>query len=414
VSQTIGVIGAGVIGVACARALQRAGRDVVLFDPLPPGSCCSAGNAGHIALDHIRPLARPDILAAVPRMLASRTAPLIVRWRGLPALTPWLTRFALAAHPRQVGIATAALSALLGTALADWQNELELSGLSSLLRQQGGLNVVETRQGLAALRREANVLDAQAVPYWDLSPSQVVERLPGLSVSSQGGRLFPQSAHVVDPLQVVASLAKRFVADGGTLIPAPVTDFEQQDTRITGVNTPNATYPVSAIVLASGVATAGLARRLRFHLPLTAERGYHVMIPSGSIGVEMPVTFNERGFVVTPMAKGIRLAGTVELGAGQRHPDWSRADIFAAHVRALFGKSVNVLSRWHGDRPTLPDYLPAIGHAPGLTNVLVAAGHQHLGLTLAAVTARIVASLAAGRAVDIDLRPLSPARFHRR
>src|SRR5258708_38477329 len=109
----IAVIGAGVVGVACARALQRAGRRVTIYDPEPPGRGCSFGNAGHIAVDHIRPLARLDILAQVPRMLTDPLGPLAIRWRDAVGLVPWLTRFALAARPAQVERGTAALAALL-------------------------------------------------------------------------------------------------------------------------------------------------------------------------------------------------------------------------------------------------------------------------------------------------------------
>src|ERR1700722_15511233 len=108
VARTIAVIGAGVIGVACARALQRDGHRVTIYDPEPPGSGASFGNAGHLAIDHIRPLARLDILRQVPRMLADPLGPLCIRWRDAPGLAPWLARLALASRPAQGERRTAA------------------------------------------------------------------------------------------------------------------------------------------------------------------------------------------------------------------------------------------------------------------------------------------------------------------
>ncbi len=408
------VIGAGVIGVACARALQRAGQRVVLFDPQPPGALCSSGNAGHIALDHVRPLARPDVLAALPRMLADSRGPLILRWRGLPALSPWLARFALAARPARVAHGTIALAALLGSALADWRAELAASGVSAMLRQDGALNVMETPAGAAAAVAEGRILAAYGVMFQDLSAAQVMDHLPGLVTAPAAGRLYPNAAHVINPFRLVQALAERFAADGGSIVATPVTGFRHAGPRIAALLTPNGEHGVETVVLTAGLASAGLARHLRLSLPLTAERGYHAMLPAGALAVPLPTTFNERGFVITPMEHGIRLAGTVELGAAGRAPDWARADILGDHVRHLFGSTIATMSRWQGDRPTLPDYLPALGRAPGTSNLIVAAGHQHLGLTLAAVTARMVAALVAGRAPDIDLHPFDPGRFSRR
>jgi glycine/D-amino acid oxidase-like deaminating enzyme len=408
---SIAVIGAGVVGVACARALQRAGQHVRLFDPSSPGALCSSGNAGHIALDHVRPLARPDVLAAVPRMLTSRLGPLIVRWRGIPSLAPWLARFALAARPPRVSAGTAALSALLRTALEDWQAELQRSGLSAMLRQEGALNVMETPAGAAAAIAEGRILSDHGVTFQDLSASEVMDHLPGLVVSASAGRLFPQAAHVIDPLRLVQALAERFVADGGEIVPTPVIDFRRIDGGIAALVTPLGDYPVRTVVLSAGLASTTLGRKLGLALPLTAERGYHAMLAVDAIPALLPTTFNERGFVVTPMAHGIRLAGTVELGAAGRAPDWARADILAEHVRHLFGRAVETTSRWQGDRPTFPDYLPALGPAPGTPNLIVAVGHQHLGLTLAAVSARLVTALVAGQPPGLDLRPFDPGRF---
>ncbi|MDR3538581.1 MAG: FAD-dependent oxidoreductase [Acetobacteraceae bacterium] len=413
-ADAVAVIGAGVLGVACARALQRAGRRVVLFDPEPPGALCSSGNAGHIALDHVRPLARPDVLAAAPRMLTDPLGPLILRWRGLPALSPWLARFALAARPMRVSAGTAALTALLATALQDWQAELLASGLSAMLRQEGALNVMETPAGAAAAAAEGRILAAHGMTFQDLTAAEVMQHLPALAITPASGRLYPQAAHVVDPFRLVQALADRFAADGGEIVPAPVTGFQRDGAQIAALATPHGEHPVDAVVLTAGLASAALGRQLGVSLPLTAERGYHAMLAIGALPVPLPTTFNERGFVLTPMEHGIRLAGTVELGAAGRAPDWARADILAAHVRQLFATQIETTSRWQGDRPTLPDYLPALGRAPGIANLVVAAGHQHLGLTLAAVSARIVAALVADEPPGIDLHPFDPGRFMRR
>ena len=350
------MIGAGVVGVACARALQQAGHGVILFDPAPPGSGCSFGNAGHIALDHIRPLARPDVLASVPRMVAAPLGPLALRWRGVPALPPWLARFGAAARPRRVPAGTAALAGLLASALPDWQAMLAGAGLSGMLRQEGALVVMETAGGAAAAAVEGRVLAKHGVPFQDLSGAEVRERVPGLAATPAAGRAYKQAAHVANPFRLVQALAERVVADGAHLLAAPVTGFRRNGPRIAAVLTPGGDTPVDAVILTAGLGSPALARQLGLNLPMTAERGYHAMLPLNELDVPMPVTFSERGFVITPMEHGIRLAGTVELGAG----------------------------------------------------------HQHLGLTLAAVTARLVAALLSCAPPGHDIRPFDPARFSSR
>jgi D-amino-acid dehydrogenase len=409
--MTTAVIGAGVVGVACARALQMQGHHVTLIDPAPPGSTCSFGNAGHIAIDHIRPLARPDVLAGVPRMLANPLGPLALRWRGVPALSPWLARFVGAARPQQVRAGTSALAGLLVTALADWQALLGAAGLSEMLRQQGALSIMETRAGLEAARAEGQVQAEHGVVFQDLSAAEARAMLPALAAKPAGGRLYPHAAHAINPFRLVQALAERVISDGGALVAQPVTGFIREGKAVSALETPGGRIPVKTVVLSAGVASPNLARQIGIHLPMTGERGYHAMLPRDALDVALPVTFTERGFVVTPMEHGIRLAGTVELGAGGRPPDWARADILADITRRLFGRTFAMTDRWQGDRPTLPDYLPAIGRAPGADNLVIAAGHQHLGLTLAAVTARLVVGLLGGAAQD--LTPFNPARFRR-
>jgi D-hydroxyproline dehydrogenase len=123
------------------------------------------------------------------------------------------------------------------------------------------------------------------------------------------------------------------------------------------------------------------------------------------------VSFMEAGFTCNPMSQGIRLAGTVEFGGGDK-PDWRRAEMLVSEFGRLFSRTTpKASSRWFGDRPTLPDYLPMIDELPTARNVFVATGHQHLGLTLAPVTGELIAQLISGVPTAVDLAPFKATRF---
>ena len=114
---------------------------------------------------------------------------------------------------------------------------------------------------------------------------------------------------------------------------------------------------------------------------------------------------------MTPMARGVRVAGTVELaGLGrEQHPGLLDLLRFASK-RALPGLG-EPSDPWLGFRPTLPDGLPVMGHASGSRRVVYAFGHQHIGLTLGGISGAIVADLVAGRSPALDLGAYSPRRF---
>ncbi len=112
------------------------------------------------------------------------------------------------------------------------------------------------------------------------------------------------------------------------------------------------------------------------------------------------------------MEHGLRLAGTVELAGLKAPPNYKRAQVLLDHARKLLpGLDAAGHTQWMGFRPSLPDSLPVIGKSPHHANVFFAFGHQHLGLTLAAVTGRFVADQVAGRSSDIDLTPYRIDRF---
>ena len=414
----VAVIGAGVVGMAAARAIQRTGRSVVVLDPLEPGRKTSFGNAGYIAIDHLLPLARPAIVKRLPRMLMDSKGPLTVHLPSLPYLVPWMARFARAAlSPVEVRRGIDSLAALMRDANTAWKSEIQYSGLGSLFRSKGALYVYETEAGFRNGSDQRALQRAEGVVFEELSGDQARALAPGLAPHIVHGVLYPEGMHTVDPYRVTLALAERFTAEGGRIEKAQVTGFDVvgagRDRRVTRVLTPSGATAVDGVVICAGRASGDITRHLGFRAPLVAERGYHVMLEPDNVRFDLPVAPSERGFFITPMQDGLRLAGTVELGAPDKPESWHRADILVRHLAELFpGVGGAEKSRWMGERPSLPDFRPAIGSAPGHANVWCGYGHQHVGLTLATATARLIVAAMDGEPLPSAVSvACDPGRF---
>ncbi len=412
VNPPIAVIGAGIVGMATARALQREGRRVLVYDPEEPGRKTSFGNAGFIAIDHLLPLCRPDVLRRVPRMLLDRNGPLTVHLPSLPWLLPWMMRFARSANDSEVTKGVDAFGVLMAEANASWKSEIQASGLGGLFRSLGALYVYETEAGFASGARERALQAAKGTAMEIIDGPRARELAPGLSPHIVKGVYYPHGMHTVSPYDVVKTLAERFVAEGGCIQQEKVTGFRVDNGRVLSMRTPTGDVTVRDVVICAGRASGNITRLLGFRAPLVAERGYHVMVEPTNVRFDLPVSPAERGFFITPMRDGLRLAGTVELSAPDRPPSWHRAELLKKHLNDIFpGVGGAETSRWMGERPSLPDFRPAIGRAPGLANVYCGYGHQHVGLTLATATGRLIARMMNGEALPAALASCDPGRF---
>ena len=407
------VIGAGIVGTATARALQRAGHSVTLVDSAEPGMTTSYGNAGFIAIDHLLPLARPSTLRRLPRMLMDRNGPLTVHLPSLPWLLPWMARFALAAYSKtEVQKGVDSFGVLMAEANIAWKTEIQASGLGELFKSKGALYVYESEASFNDGADERELQKAKGTEFEVVSGDRARELAPGLSDHIVRGVYYPQGIHTINPYRVVTTLAERFTADGGTLRRGRVRGFGRDGDKVTSVQLVVSELPAKAVVIAAGRASGELTRLLGFNAPLVAERGYHVMLAPDNVRFELPVSPAGRGFFITPMEEGLRIAGTVELAAPHQPPSWHRADLLIRHLKDIFpGVGGAERSRWIGERPSLPDFRPAIGRAPRLANVYCGYGHQHVGLTLATATGRLIARQMEGEPMPAALVACDPGRF---
>ena len=390
----IAVVGAGIVGVACALQLARHGKRVVLVDRQAPGMGASYGNAGHLATEQVFPIADLSILKRLPAMLMDPMGPLRLDWKYLPRALPWFVRLLLNLRSKPFRRSVAGIRALNEASLAAWQRLLGSVGQSELLREDGSLLVFEKPESRAAIdalqarMRQQNV----AVELWQASA--VKAAAPQLSEHLLGGLFFPATGHFLDPHQAVGALYEAARAVGVRFI-----QREVRGGRVTAdgvaLLTEQGELSAKQVLVACGAHSAPLTEALTgTRVPLDTERGYHLMLPNEHGRLPFAVTSLERKFIMTPMAGGLRLAGTVEFAGLQRPPNMARAWQLQRLSQGLFKRELDAAGAtpWMGFRPSLPDSLPVIDRVCD-GKVLLAFGHQHLGLTQAAVTAEMVAGL---------------------
>ncbi|WP_426133237.1 NAD(P)/FAD-dependent oxidoreductase [Pseudomonas sp. PWP3-1b2] len=410
----IAVVGAGIIGVACALQLARHGLRVIVLDPQAPGMGASYGNAGHLATEQVFPIADMSILTRLPGMLMDPMGPLRLDWKYLPRALPWFARLLLNLRPASYQRTVAGLRALNEASLGAWQRLLQSFDRPQLLREDGSLLVFERADSREAIDALQQRMQQQNVPVEFWSGEAVREAAPPLSERIKGGLFFPGTGHFLDPYQVVRELVDAAKAHGVQFLKQRVLEGRVEDTGVS-LRTDLGVLNARQVLIACGAHSAKLTAELTGkNVPLDTERGYHLMLPHERDRLPFAVTSLERKFIMTPMTGGLRLAGTVEFAGLERPADMRRAWQLHRLSQGLFRQDLSAegATPWMGFRPSLPDSLPIIDRVCD-GKVLLAFGHQHLGLTQAAVTAQMVVQFVAPPPSFSDLPAPAPFKLNR-
>jgi len=406
------VLGAGIVGVCVALALQRDGNAVTLIDRDDPGHGCSFGNAGIIHSGGCVPMATPGNIRSLPRTLFDPESALVIPLCYAPRLMPWLFRMLAESQPKRVEANARALLPLAQAAQAAYAPLLREAGAESVMPARGELYVYRTRRAFEAARWEMDLRRRFGIPVEDLGSEQVRQMEPALSPDYRYAHYQSASSFVTSPLRLVQSLAALFASKGGAIVKSEVRDARPHVAGGAVLLTAAGEMRAENLVICAGAYSKRFAARFGADVPLESWRGYHIVAPQGDIVLNGVVADGEKHIAVTPMEDGLRVAGLLELAGLEAPPNFARTRMFLRLARALIpGFPSEATSRWMGHRPGMPDSRPVIGRAPGRRDVYFAFGHGQLGLTFGAITGQLIADLAAGRPSAIDLHPYRAERF---
>lgn len=409
----VAVIGGGIVGVCCGSYLLRSGFDVTIIERHEIGKHASAVNAGGIADVSIPPFAMPEVWRHVPSMLFDSNSGTPIRWRHAPFMIPWALRFLKASSRSEVARIARTRAQLLSHTHEAYAPLIGDAGAQDLVADGGWSFVYETDQALRSGMKGHNLCKEFGIELEVLSGDEFRELEPEISSLVKHAVLMPKAKRTTNPRKFTQRLAEAFVHNGGKVVHATVRGHAPSggDGIILKLDTGEMKF--DRAVLSAGAWSKTLGKAFGLKLPIESVRGYNAIIASPGFRVNTLVASAERQFGCATMDDGsLRLGSMAELDDVDRAPDFDRAERFIRQAKALFPKlEFDIASRSMGGRPATPDSLPIIDRSPRDMNLYIATGHGHSGMSMGAMTGKLLAELMTGKPTSLPLDPFSVKRF---
>jgi D-amino-acid dehydrogenase len=412
------VLGGGVIGVASAYYLAKAGHEVTVVDRQSgPALETSFGNAGEVSPGYSAPWAGPGVPVKALKWMLMQHSPLVI-WPMLdPAMWRWgammlanCTAKAYALNKsRMVPIAEysrdclKALRAETGIAYDD--------------RAQGTLQLFRTQKQLDGIAGDVAILKQYGVPFEVLDRAGFTAVEPALKLTQEKfvGALRLPGDETGDCHLFTHRLAEMAAALGVKFIwNTRIQQLQVGGGAITGVHTDAGLLQADKVVLALGSYSPLLLAPVGIRIPVYPVKGYSITVPITEVAYapESTIMDETHKVAVTRLGDRIRVGGTAELAGYSLNLREARRATLNHVVTDLFprGGDISQASFWCGLRPMTPDGTPIVGTC-AVKNLLLATGHGTLGWTMSAGTGRVIADMVSGKAPDIDVSGLNLSRY---
>jgi D-amino-acid dehydrogenase len=407
-ARSVIVVGGGIAGLGTALGLVRRGAEVTVVDRGTSGGGATYGNAGWVSTAQAGPLPAPGVVGYGVRSLVDRGSALRFVPRGVPAIAPWLARFAWHARRGPHARGVTALGALGGRTVA-MLDELAREGVAHTGTDTGLLVAAVDR---AAVEHErdglAPLVAAGAVEPGPVLDGDAVRALEPLLAETITAGFLVAEHRQVEPWLLARAVAEHLRGLGVRFAEGvAVTALEAGDGRVRA-RVGAEVLDGDAVVLATGAQVSELAAHVGARLPVIGGRGYSFDVTGTALS--RPVMFCDVHVALAPMGDRVRIAGTMELPATSTVVAPARAEALRAAARdRTTGWSGETLP-WAGLRPLAPDGLPIVDRLvdPG---VFVAAGYGMLGMTVGLPAGDALAELIVSGERPAVLEPFRAGRI---
>jgi D-amino-acid dehydrogenase len=407
------VVGGGAVGVWCAYALARAGRDVLLLERSRLAAGSSWGNSGLVTVSACAPIPAPGVISQGLRWSLQRDGAFRLKPRVSPEFLRWVWRFRAHCTPEAARRGTVLLRDLVRASRPLIEEAVQVAPRDFRYRQNGLLVLFRTEQGLQSGLAAAEALRGLEIESRHLGSAEAREAEPTAGPDVVGALHYPEDAHL-DPGEFVRAVAELAEAHGARIATGTeVIRLERTPGGSARVVTAAAELDAELVVLANGAWSARTARSLGMPLLVEPAMGYSLTLANAAERRERPLRLSEARTIVTPVGRSLRVTAKLDLVGldGAMRERRARGIVRAARRYVELPVGLDDAKPWCGFRPLTPDGLPLIGRHPTAGNVVLATGHGHLGVCLAPITASLVAQLAAGGETELDIAPFRPDRF---
>ena len=414
--KSVVVIGGGSIGLSSAYYLAKAGHKVTLLERgAEHHDCCSLGNSGIVVPSHFEPLASPGMVGYGMRMMLRKSSPFGINLALDWDLIRWGWAFAKSCNRRNVERGSLVLRDL-HLASRELHKELALeSGNAFELRESGLVMLCDTKKALETELKLADHAEGLGLKVQRLTRLDVELLEPNTRLRGAGGvhflddcRLNPQALHgwlQQEVRRLSVDIRFNHIANG----------FVREGKKVKSVRTNHGDIVADEIVLAAGAQSGKLAAALGFDMPLQGGKGYSMDLPVTSAPNNCFILVEAR-VAVTPIGERIRFGGTMEIVGDDLSVNHNRVqgilDSIQKYMPDHQPEDFRDLPVWSGLRPCSADGLPYLGRPQHLDNVLVATGHGMMGISLAPISGKLVATWVDGKNAEVDASALAPDRFN--
>jgi D-amino-acid dehydrogenase len=413
-SGTVLVIGGGVIGAACAHYLNRAGWRVTVVDRGAFGMGCSHANCGFVCPSHVLPLAEPGAIGNALKAMLRANAPFAIKPRFDLNLWGWLFRFARRCNRADMLEAGRACHALLDSSFHLYRELMRAEPLDCEWQTCGLLFVYQTPAEMDRYGETDQILRE----HFHLSAKRydgaaLTDLEPALKPGLAGGWYYEEDAHL-RPDKLLSSWRRLLESRGVTVHEhCEVRRFVREHGKARAAVTTQGEMAADAFVVAAGAWTPRLNHALGCRVPIEAGKGYSLTMPRPARCPRIPMLFMEHRVAVTPLESGYRLGSTMEFAGYDTSLNRRRLELLRAGARPYLNEPYTepVEEEWYGWRPMTPDGKPMIDHAPAMSNVFLAAGHNMLGLSMAPATGKLITELVSRARPHLDPAPFAVTRF---